>query len=419
MKHYQICRGCRLHIHKTEKFKEVTLALNFMKDISKADRAGMFLLSFLLSDSCRAYQTKQEVQALFDNLYGASFSVANDPRGSCDLLEMTVTCPDSAYLEEDILEKQFEILSQFALEPRMENGLFDENLFRECRLKAVESVNMLNDDPAYYANERAAALYGGSYAMRCTPSAEELLDISNEKCSAVYRDLVGRGNTDLFILGNVDEEACLSYMKKYFPLKDRDSFFDIMHLHCGRKAEIREKKQISQSSLVMLYDTGHVYTDDDMPAFMLGNGIFGALPTSMLFQEIREKNSLCYAVGSENMIFDGILRISTSMEAASINEAVRLIEKQLERMKNGDFSEQDMETAREMYIASWRSSMDHVPSLIWDDYRSVILGRDDPVSDMIRRFNETTRQQIIDAWSTLALKTVYILEQEASDEEVQ
>ncbi len=418
MKHYQISRGCRLHIHKTEKFKEVTLALNFMKGIRKTDRAGMFLLSFLLSDSCQAYRSKQEVQALFDNLYGASFSVVNDPRGSCDLLEMTVTCPDSAYLSENILEKQFQILSQFALEPRMENGRFEENLFRECRTKAAEAVMMMNDDPAYYANEQAAAVYGGSYALRCSPALDEIMRTDNEGCTAVYRDLVDNGNVDLFVLGNVDEEECLSYMKKYFPLPDRDSSFRIMNLHCGNRETRREKRHITQSSLVMLYDTGHVYTDEDMPAFMLGNGIFGALPTSMLFQEIREKKSLCYAVGSENMIFDGILRISTSMDACHIDEAVELISKQLDRMKNGDFSQQDLETARRMYISSWRSSMDHVPSLIWDDYRSVILGREDMVSDMIRRFSGTTRQQIVDAWSTLVLKTVYILEQEDSDEEV-
>lgn len=175
------------------------------------------------------------------------------------------------------------------------------------------------------------------------------------------------------------------------------------------------KKPISQSVLVQLYEDGLRYQDPLMPAFMLGNGILGALPTSLLFQEVREARSLCYSIGSENLIYDGMLRITAGMNRRDLPEAGTLIAQQISRMQKGEFSDDQLETARSMYINSWRGSMDHGPSLIWDDCRSVLLHTEDSIPRMIHRFETVTREDIMNAYAGLKLAEVLILEEDADD----
>ena len=69
-----------------------------------------------------------------------------------------------------------------------------------------------------------------------------------------------------------------------------------------------------------------------------------------------------------------------------------------------------------MYINSWRSSMDHVKSILWDDYRGVILKDSGSIADMIRRFEGVKKEEIMAAFSRMELKTAYLLAQEEAHE---
>ena len=103
------------------------------------------------------------------------------------------------------------------------------------------------------------------------------------------------------------------------------------------------------------------------------------------------------------------------MNAENVELTQKLIEEQLQKMKDGAFSDEMLETSRRMYINSWRSSLDHVKSILWDDYRGIILNQTDAVTGMIEQFQNVTREQIAQAFSDIQLKTAYLLRQESAE----
>ena len=417
MQNMKLAQDAVLHIHPTDKFKDVTLCLELMDPLKIEEQAGRMVLAFMLQDVCRRYPSKKEAGKALDMLYGTDISICSDARGNASIFEIRITAADRRFVDDrDILSKQFELMHDFVFDPLMKDGHFQKALFEECRMKSITAVRMSNDDPMTYAVQKAAEVYGETIADRCLPSEEELTALKEEDVLFLYNNILSGSAADLFVLGHVDPEECMALAKKYIPLSDRYA------KHClickSDRASLTEKtedRQITQSYLVMMYDTGHTYLDSIMPAMMLGNGILGALPTSFLFQEVREKRSLCYAISSENLVYDGILRITTAMNAENVELTQKLIEEQLQKMKDGAFSDEMLETSRRMYINSWRSSLDHVKSILWDDYRGIILNQTDAVTGMIEQFQTVTREQIAQAFSDIQLKTAYLLRQESAE----
>jgi predicted Zn-dependent peptidase len=89
----------------------------------------------------------------------------------------------------------------------------------------------------------------------------------------------------------------------------------------------------------------------------------------------------------------------------------------VERIRVGDFSDELLESTRIMYASSWMSSQDSVRSLIWDNYRSLLIGKNDSVEARVAQFNRVTRQEVIEAWKNVAFRVRYrIVPQEDTDE---
>lgn len=416
MQTFRLSENFSLHIHPTEKFKDVTMNLDFFLPLDSTQRPAHFLLSFLLAEVCDTARTKLETQKRLDDLYGASLSVTSDPRGNLDLLEFSCTTADSHYVSDSLLYRQMEVLRDYSCRPYLEHGIFEPHLFEECVQKAVTAVRMTLDDPASAAAEEASLCYGGAMKKRCLPSEQELRSVTDEACAAAWKELIDQAQIHLFVLGSVSAEECLEAASSLFHFSDRNTSVSLQaEPQTSAYSKMILKKPISQSWLVQLYEDGLRYQDPLMPAFMLGNGILGALPTSLLFQEVREARSLCYSIGSENLIYDGVLRITAGMNRRDLPEAGKLIAQQIDRMQKGEFTDDQLETARSMYINSWRGSMDHGPSLLWDDCRSVLLHAEDSIPRMIHRFETVTREEIREAYADLKLAEVLILEEDEDD----
>jgi predicted Zn-dependent peptidase len=413
-----MAENVRLHVHPNDQFKDVSVNVEFMSPLVREERAGRLVLSLMLQDVCAQYPTKLEASRAFDELYGATLSMSDEPKGKADIFECSCTAADQRFLKEkDILQRQFELIGSFLLHPLAAGERFSPELFEENRQKAVTMVRMALDQPMSYAADHAATLYGGYYADRNMPAEEELNALTNAGTMKLYHDILDHAAIDIFVLGHVRLKDCAEAVRACLPFADRRADHDMIYLSSRSGFdEQKETRPIGQSYLVLLYDTQRNYLDPLEPALMLGNGILGALPTSFLFQEVREKRSLCYTIGSENSVYEGILKISTAMESKNTDLARQLIDEQIGKVKAGAFDEEMLETARRMYINSWRSSMDHVKSILWDDYRGVILKDSGTIADMIRRYEGVKKEDITAAFSRMEPKAAYLLAQEEAHE---
>lgn len=419
MRTIPLTENVNLHIHPTAKFKDVTIRMELLMPFRREELAGSLLLSFLLSDVCSRYPAKADSQRISDELYGGVFTARSTTRGTASIFEFTCTVVDGRFVkEEHLLEKQLAWMAEYIMRPLIINGRFEEHLYTECIQKLRDLVDLSLDRPADAAVEAAAVACGGLYGLKGLPSLQEISALKNEETAALYQRMLAESAIDLIAIGNIDEQICEREVRRLFQFAPRRAGRSFLYVsHQEKSLQLEQKRRIGQSSLVLIYETGRAYTYPLSTAFMLGNGMLGGLPTSLLFQEVREKNGLCYDISSENEVYDGILLIEAEVECGSEDRAEALIRRQVERIREGDFSDELLESTRIMYASSWMSSQDSVRSLIWDDYRSLLIGKNDSVEARVAQFNRVTRQEVIEAWKNVAFRVRYrIVPQEDTDE---
>ena len=169
--------------------------------------------------------------------------------------------------------------------------------------------------------------------------------------------------------------------------------------------------------LVMLFETGLKASDDDFWKLRCANALFGQLPTSLLFQEVREKRSLCYSVYSSIMSYEGCMSISTGVSYQRLQEAYEVILQQLERMKTGDFTDQDLKTAKIMLKDSVLSTADDMNATLNFEYQNLLLHQRKSLDDTLNDIDNTTKEDVVRLFKNIELKVTYVLMQEVNHEE--
>ena len=147
------------------------------------------------------------------------------------------------------------------------------------------------------------------------------------------------------------------------------------------------------------------------------NGMFGAFPISYLFQEVREKRSLCYSIYSTIIAYDGALVVQTGMDKENVELAEELIHSQLIRLQQNDFSDELLLTTKEMLKNGLLTIEDSVSSLIGLGYQSVLLDKEQTLQYFIEQIDKVTREDVVRIAKILQLQYTFVLEQEDANVE--
>ena len=107
-----------------------------------------------------------------------------------------------------------------------------------------------------------------------------------------------------------------------------------------------ESLDVNQTVLVMGYCTNCTYLDDDYYALLVGNGVLGGFPHSKLFMNVRERASLAYSVGSSIEGSKGLLTIVAGISDDSREQAVEIINEQVNAIKGGRISPEELEQTK-------------------------------------------------------------------------
>ena len=101
----------------------------------------------------------------------------------------------------------------------------------------------------------------------------------------------------------------------------------------------------------------HLNNEEQKYGAMLYNAILGGTANSKMFQEVREKASLAYSAGSSYVRYKSNIFIKCGIEIKNYEKAMKIIRKQLEDMKNGIFTDEDIENAKKGIISGIKSKM--------------------------------------------------------------
>jgi len=403
-----------IKVISSEKFNTNLISLHFVHELTVEDAGKMAVLVNIMVDRCEKYPSKQAISQQLDLFYGASISSKVSALGKSQSLEIQMSFLNDKVIDEIILEKTIAFLAEMVYHP-----LITEETVKEARELHYDMLKRSLDDPANYLQQKAFEIAGKQQALgiNSNGNAEEILEITLEDMIDCYKKLMNKSQLFVHMIGDVDEEETEKVISKYFKqtkeLKPIPSFYSFSPIEINERTE---NKNFTQSYVITIYNHDITVADPRYWALRVGNALFGQLPSSFLFQEIREKRSLSYSIYSTQLAFDSIIYATAGIQTSQEEEVVELIKQQLEKVCNGDFDESLLNTTKEMLINMFKSSLDYQATVLGLAFQNSLLQRDKSVEDIVKEIQEVEKEEVVNAMKQLCLNTVFVLKGELHGE---
>lgn len=359
-KEIEIKQGMKLHLIKTDLFKTDMLSAIITVPLTRENVTKNALIVSMLRRGTNNLKSQIEISKKLENLYGAAFECGIDKYGDNQLLRFYIdSINDQFSLEEgeEILKNALEILLDIVCNPLMENGKFKQEYLDVEKENLAKMIKSKIDDKDLYAYEACISnMYGDQgFGLYKYGYLEDLETISAENLTEHYQHLIQNSKIDLFVSGDFDEknvEKIVCENEHIKALKPRVENYILNNELTEEKEKIEQVKEVQeetdvvQGKLVIGMD---VTSKCDKVQFkaMLYNIILGSSANSLLFQNVREKASLAYSIKSLYVKQKANIFIRAGIEIPKFEKAVGLIKEQLEIMKKGEFSDEDLQAAKE------------------------------------------------------------------------
>ena len=413
-----IKEGIRLHKIKTNKYKTNLMSVFLTSKLSRDDITKKALILTVLRRGTNNLKTQEEISKKLEELYGASFDCGIDKLGDKHVLKFYVESLNEQYLyqKEDILSQSLNILFDIVFNPLLENGAFKQEYIDEEKQNLRIIIEGQKDNKAAYATQRCIEeMYKEKpYGLYKYGYVEDLEKIDSKNLYEAYLDLIKTCKIDIFVSGDFDEKELEEKVKsnqqisKLEPRKVEYLDEESESSNTQEENVVRENMQISQGKLNIGLDV----LSDNKSAVSVYNAILGGGANSKLFQNVREKASLAYSAGSIYIKPKSKIIIKTGIEHKNYEKALQIIKEQIDDMKNGKFSDEDIQHAKELIIASFKAMQDEQDSEISFYFGREIQKESKDIDKQIKEVSEVTKQNIVDVANKIKINTIFFLTRE-------
>ena len=159
--------------------------------------------------------------------------------------------------------------------------------------------------------------------------------------------------------------------------------------------------------------------EPDYPSLYVFNSVFGAGATSKLFVNVREKLSLCYYASSMLDLHKGLMLVASGIEFENFAAARDEIFAQLDSVKRGDITDEELEAARSCVASDLRSLTDSQGELEGFYLSLALDGLDCSPLELAELCEEVTKQDVIDVANSVECDMIYFLKGSGSDEDAE
>ena len=408
--------GIAVHFIQSKKFKTNKITMRFTAPLSLDLISGRMLSASMLETANKTYPTTQILRKHLAALYGADLSSHAYRKGQSHLVDVSFTYVRDEFLsKKNVLTAQIlELLHQVLFNPLLDEDGFEKNTFEIEKKQLLARLESELEDPFFSAHKELDQLFFQEESMQLVP--RDLISRISEETSKTsyssFEKMLNEDRIDLFFLGDFNEVEILENLKK-FPLTGRKATVNIQYRqeysNVLREGIIRKK--LGQSILEMGYHSAIGYGDDQKMALLLVNGLLGAFPHSKLFTQVREKEGLAYTVSSHLDLFSGFLRLFAGINHQERNKVRKLMNDQLLAIKNGRFTDVEINQTKEMIRRTMLLSQDNQDSIIDREYLSLFFGKS--VLDqetLIEQLEQVDRDEICRVASSLKLQEIYFME---------
>ena len=384
--------GYNLHLIKTNKFKTITIDVDFYRNIKKEEITERNLLKMVLLDSSNNYKTERDLIIESENLYDIKVSSSISRIGNFSNLSFQTKFLNEKYTEKDMNKESIIFFLDLIFNPYVKDNTFVSIDNQKNRLR--QDILSIKDNKIRYSILKLME------KMKDKPYSYNTFGYLEDKI-------------DIFVLGDFQSNDIKEIFKEYFKIdtfKKEDKKVLVKELVPRKRiVRYREYDTVKQSQLLLLASLNGLTDYERQYVIKLYNELLGGNSNSILFNTVREKNSYCYYINSSVKAYDNILIINSGVEAKNIDKSIKLIKKCLKDVSLGKFSLDDLDSCKNTIISAIKSNRDNPITAINTYFSKVLVGSDND-EERIEKFSKVTKEDIIKVSKKISLHTVLTLE---------
>ena len=410
----RIKENINLYYIKDDKYKTTSITAYVNRKLKRDEVTKNALLSKILARGTSKYNTIETINKHLEDLYGTLYSIDVLKKANVQCIQCSVSNISDKYTGESITGESAKLMLDFLFDPYLADGVFDNNYVEGEKQNLKDDIEAIINDKRSYANMRVIEemCKGEDNSIMDCGYDEDLPQINNVNLYEHYKSIIFTSPIDIFVVGDTDVNMLTGVISEYlsqfeFDIQPINS--DITIKSASEIKYIDESMSVNQGKLAIGLRTGINIDSPLYYALLVGNSIFGAGAHSKLFNNVREKMSLCYYASSRLDKFNALMVVSSGIEFKNYEKAKSEIFVQLDAVKCGDFSEDELEIAKNFIINSYNSFFDS-PYMLKDYYfGQKFSDNKDTLEQAVSKVKNISKQDILDAFSCITADTVYFL----------
>ena len=416
-------QGLNLHFIPTKKFKTLTFVAKLRAPLKRETISKRALLPFVLRQATQSYTNRTDLQLKLDDLYGAVLSIDGTKKGEEHIISFRMEIANERYLpgEDTFTKEALQLLEELMFKPYLENEHFSEKIFNREKSTLKQRIQAIRDNKIRYANMRLIDEMCGdeAYGIHVNGYEADLDSLTNEELYRYYKEIITTDQFDFYVVGDFNPDGMENEITAVINSQAKEKPIERVFSEYEKKMELNEvieKEPIQQAKLHIGYRTNTVYSDKDYPALQVFNGIFGGYPSSKLFINVREKNSLAYYASSQLESHKGLLFVLSGIAPEDFEQARDIIREQMQEMKTGNFTDDEIEEIKEMLIHSFRETMDNNHGLVELFYQQQVADTKFSLEELFSRINAVTKEDVVQVAGKVEEDTLYLLTSEGGEQ---
>lgn len=413
----EIKQGINIHNITTNKFKTNLYAIFLTTPLNRENVTKNALISAVLRRGSQELQSQDKISKKLEEMYGAVFDCGIEKTGDNHVLKFYLEAISEEFLpeKEELAKKCLEILAGIIFNPLIENNGFKEEYIESEKNNLKQIINSKIDNKRTYSIERCIEemFKDRPYGLYRYGYIEDLDKITPENLYKYYKKLISECKIDIFVSGTIDEEKAIKLVEENSTIQNLNARKPVFAENKedeldGKEKIVEEHMQVSQGNLVIGMNVNSKEQEDKYVASVY-NAILGGGANSKLFQNVREKESLAYTAVSTYRRQKNAIFIRCGIEIGNFQKALETIKKQLEDIKNGNFSDEDINNSKKLIVESIRGISSEQDTEITYYYGQELSGEFTTLEEYMSKIKKVSKEEVEKLAKEINIDTIYFL----------
>jgi predicted Zn-dependent peptidase len=290
----------------------------------------------------------------------------------------------------------WDVLSDLVLRP-----LFDKEEIKREKQVVLEEIKMDQDNPEYLVHEMLTQNFWRDHPLGqpILGTPETVGEFSRASISEAFRKWYAPNHLIITAAGHIEHRQLLDLASAAFAALKPSPNGAVNHAPKAHPALASLSKRELEQAHVCVGTPSVALSDDRRFAAAILNTILGGGMSSRLFQNIRERQGLAYAVFSElNPYSDtGMLTIYAGVALSNVEKVLAAIAKELRALKDAAVSADELRRAKDHLKGSLMLSLESTSARMSNLARQeMYFGRFFTLDEVLASIEAVTREEVSD-----------------------